>query len=64
MLACIMGERLLVNMLICELLGYEILEIGNFPWTTRTVTIVLSLLISEPQKNSTLFHVHGLGAVQ
>jgi len=43
MLACIMGESLLVNMLICELLGYKILEFENFPWETTTVTTVLSL---------------------
>lgn len=44
MLTCISGRGLLVNMLLCVLLGYEILETENFCWKITTVTNVLKLL--------------------
>lgn len=46
MLACIMGRGSLVNMLLCVLFSYEILEIEISPWKITTITNVLSLWVS------------------
>lgn len=48
----IMGGSLLVKIFICELLGYEILEMENFLWKITHITSVLSLQLSVVTEQS------------